>query len=373
MAQTRRDYYEVLAIERGANVDEIKRAYRRLARQYHPDVNGEDGAEERFKEINEAYEVLSDDDKRAAYDRFGHAGVNGGAGASPFGGFDFSDIFDSFFGGGGRGGAAPGAPMRGDDLRTMASLSFAEAVFGVEKEISFTQQDTCPACHGTRMEGGKQPETCPKCSGSGQIRRMQNTILGQFMTATTCDRCGGEGVLITDPCTTCHGAGRVRTTKNLSVSIPAGIDDGMQIRIVGQGDAGYRGGPPGNLYVVARVQPDPVFRRDGTTIHVTLPVNIAQLALGAEVEVPTVDGVPEKVNIPAGTQTGEPFRVRGKGVPDLRSSRRGDQVVTMRVETPTELNDEQRELLRQLAQSFGVEVHEHGKGFLGRIKDAFGT
>lgn len=372
MAQTRRDYYEVLAIERGANVDEIKRAYRRLARQYHPDVNRESGAEERFKEINEAYEVLSDDDKRAAYDRFGHAGVNGGAGASPFGGFDFSDIFDSFFGGG-RSAASPSAPMRGDDLRAAVTLTFAEAVFGAEKEISVTQQDTCPACHGTRMEGGKQPETCPKCSGSGQIRRMQNTILGQFMTATTCDRCGGEGVLVTEPCTTCHGAGRVRTTKNLSVSIPAGIDDGMQIRIAGQGDAGYRGGPPGNLYVMARVLADSVFRRDGTTIHMTLPVNIAQLALGAEVEVQTVDGVPERVTIPAGTQTGETFRIRGKGVPDLRSSRRGDQVVTMRVETPTELTDEQRELLRQLAQSFGVEVHEQGKGFFGRIKDAFGT
>lgn len=372
MAQTRRDYYEVLAIERGASVDEIKRAYRRLARQYHPDVNREDGAEERFKEVNEAYEVLSDDDKRAAYDRFGHAGVNGGAGANPFGGFDFSDIFDSFFGGA-RGASSPNAPMRGDDLRTAVTLTFAEAVFGVEKEVGVTQQDTCPACHGTRMEGGKQPETCPKCSGSGQIRRMQNTILGQFMTATACDRCGGEGVLITEPCTTCRGAGRVRATKNLSVSIPAGIDDGMQIRIAGQGDAGYRGGPAGNLYVVARVQPDPVFRRDGTTIHMTLPVNIAQLALGAEVEVPTVDGVPERVNIPAGTQTGENFRVRGKGVPDLRSARRGDQVVMMRVETPTELNDEQRDLLRQLAQSFGVEVHEHGKGLFGRIKDAFGT
>jgi len=372
MAQTRRDYYEVLAIERGASVDEIKRAYRRLARQYHPDVNRDPGAEERFKEVNEAYEVLSDDEKRAAYDRFGHAGVNGGAGGSPFGGFDFSDIFDSFFGGG-RSASSPSAPMRGDDIRAAVTLTFGEAVFGVEKELSIPQQDTCPACHGTRVEGGKQPETCPKCAGSGQIRRMQNTILGQFMTASTCDRCGGEGVIISDPCRTCHGAGRVHVTKNLSVSIPAGIDDSMQIRIAGQGDAGYRGGPPGNLYVVARVLPDPVFQRDGSTIHMTLPVNIAQLALGAEVEVPTVDGTPERMSIPAGTQTGEHFRVRGKGVPDLRSSRRGDQVVTVRVETPTELTDEQRELLRQLAQSFGTEVHEQGRGIFGRIKDAFGT
>ena len=374
MAQTRRDYYEVLAVERGANVDEIKKAYRRLARQYHPDVNSESGAEERFKEVSEAYEVLSDDEKRAAYDRFGHAGVNGGAGGgNPFGGFDFSDIFDSFFGGGGRGGGSPSAPMRGDDIRAGINLTFAEAIFGVEKEVSVTHHDTCPACHGTRMEGGKQPEVCPKCAGAGQIRRMQNTILGQFMTATTCDRCGGEGVLITDPCTTCRGEGRVRTTKNLSVAIPAGIDDAMQIRIAGQGDAGVRGGPPGNLYVVARVLADPLFRRDGLTIHLTLPVNIAQLALGAEIDVPTVDGVPEKITVPPGTQTGENFRIRGKGAPDVRSGRRGDQVATVRVETPNELTEEQRELLRQLATAFGVRVHEPGRGILGRLKDALGS
>ncbi|HEY8293456.1 MAG TPA: molecular chaperone DnaJ [Thermomicrobiales bacterium] len=371
MAQTRRDYYEVLAVERGANGDEIKRSYRRLARQYHPDVNSEPGAEERFKEVVEAYEVLSDDEKRAAYDRFGHAGVNGGAGGSPFGGFDFSDIFDSFFGGG-RSGASPSAPMRGDDIRAAVNLTFAEAIFGIEKEVSVTHHDTCPTCHGTRMEGGAQPDVCPKCAGAGQVRRMQNTILGQFMTATTCDRCGGEGVLITDPCRTCRGEGRVRATKSLSVAVPAGIDDGMQIRIAGQGDAGVRGGPPGNLYVVARVLADPLFRRDGTTIHLALPVNIAQLALGAEIDVPTVDGVPEKITVPAGTQTGETFRIRGKGAPDVRSGRRGDQVVAVQVETPSELTEEQRELLRQLATAFGVRVHEQGRGFLGRIKDALG-
>lgn len=371
MAQTRRDYYEVLNIERGASVDEIKRAYRRLARQYHPDVNKDPAAEESFKEINEAYEVLSDQEKRAAYDRFGHAGVNGNAGGSPFG-FDISDIFDSFFGGS-RGGPQPGGPMRGADLRAGVTLTFAEAIFGTEKEISVTQHDTCAACHGTRMEGGKEPETCPRCGGAGQIRRMQNTILGQFMTTTACDRCGGEGVLITEPCHTCHGEGRVRVTKNLSVTIPAGIDDGMQIRIAGQGDAGVYGGPAGNLYVVARVLADPVFRRDGLTVHMTLPVNIAQLTLGAEVDVPTVDGGTERVTIQAGTQTGETARIRGKGVPDLRSGRRGDQVVSLRVETPTALTDEQRELFRQLAQAFGVEVHEQGRGLFGRIKDAFGS
>ncbi len=372
MAQTRRDYYEVLAIERGVSGEEIKKSYRRLARQYHPDVNSEAGAEERFKEINEAYEVLSDDEKRAAYDRFGHAGVNGGAGGgNPFGGFDFSDIFDSFFGGG-RSGGSPSAPMRGNDVRAAINLTFAEAIFGAEKEVAVTHHDTCPACHGTRMEGGKQPEVCPKCAGAGQVRRMQNTILGQFMTATACDRCGGEGVLITDPCTTCRGEGRVRTTKSLSVAIPAGIDDGMQIRIVGQGDAGVRGGPPGNLYVVARVLTDPSFRRDGLTIHLALPVNIAHLALGAEMDVPTVDGVPEKITVPAGTQTGETFRIRGKGAPDVRSGRRGDQIVTVQVETPSELTEEQRDLMRQMATAFGVRVHEPDRGFLGRIKDALG-
>lgn len=372
MAQTRRDYYEVLDISRTANVDEIKRAYRRLARQYHPDINRDEDAEERFKEVNEAYEVLSDDEKRAAYDRFGHAGVTGQSGGSPFGGFDFSDIFDSFFGGA-RGSNTANAPLRGADVRAGVTLTFAEAIFGVEKEVGVPRLETCSTCNGTRMQGGKQPETCPKCGGAGQIRRMQNTILGQFVTTNTCDRCGGEGVLITDPCATCHGEGRVRTTKNLSVTIPAGIDDGMQIRIVGQGDSGVRGGPPGNLYVVARVLADPIFYRDGTTIQMVLPINIAQLALGAEVNVPTVDGVMETVSVPAGTQTGETFRVRGKGAPDLRSGRRGDQVVTVRVETPTEMTDEQRDLLRQVAQAFGVEVHEHGKGLFGRIKDAFSS
>lgn len=372
MAQTRRDYYEVLSVERGANLEDIKRSYRRLARQYHPDINKEAGAEDQFKEINEAYEVLSDEEKRAAYDRFGHAGVTGNAGGSPFGGFDFTDIFDSFFGGG-RSASQANAPMRGADIRAGVTLTFAEAVFGTEKEVAVTHHDRCPSCQGTRMEGAKQPETCPRCGGSGQVRRMQNTILGQFMTATTCERCGGEGVLITDPCHVCHGEGRVRATKNLSVTIPAGIDDGMQIRIAGNGDAGVRGGPPGNLYVVARVLSDPVFRRDGLTIQMTLPINIAQLALGAEMDVPTVDGTMERVMIQAGTQTGETLRIRGKGVPDLRSGRRGDQVVTLRVETPTELTEEQRELLRQVAHAFGVEVHESGRGLFGRIKDAFGT
>lgn len=372
MAQTRRDYYEVLAVERGASVDDIKRAYRRLARQYHPDVNNEPGAEERFKEINEAYEVLSDADKRAAYDRFGHAGVNGQPGGNPFGGFDFSDIFDTFFGGS-RGASSANVPLRGADTRANVTLTFAEAVFGAEKEVPVTKLDTCPSCSGTRMEGGKQPETCPRCGGSGQVRRMQNTILGQFMTAMTCERCGGEGVLISDPCHTCHGEGRVRVTRTLNVTIPAGIDDGMQIRIAGQGDSGVRGGPPGNLYVVTRVLADPLFRRDGTTIHMSLPINIAQLALGDEIEVPTVDGKPEPLTIPAGTQTGAAFRLRGKGAPDVRTARRGDQVVTVRVETPTDLTDEQRDLMRQLARSFGLDVHEHGRGFFGRIKDAFGS
>jgi len=369
MAQTRRDYYEVLGIARGAGPDEVKRAYRRLARQYHPDVNAEAGAEENFKEVNEAYEVLSDDDKRAAYDRFGHAGVTG-AGQGPFPGFDISDIFDSFFGGARAGGAS--APLRGQDSRATVTIDFAEAVFGAEKEIPVVRQEICPSCDGTRMEGGKQPEACPKCGGTGQLRRMQNTILGQFMTTTTCDRCGGEGVLISDPCHTCHGEGRVRTTKSLNVTLPPGIDDGMQIRIAGQGDSGVRGGPPGNLYVAARVKPHPIFKRDGTTIHMALPVNIAQVALGDDIEVPTIDGPSEKIAIPAGTQSGEAFRVRGRGAPDVRNGRRGDQVVTVRVETPTELTDEQRHILRSFADTYGIKPSEPGRGFFGRVKDALG-
>ncbi len=375
MAQTRRDYYEVLQVERSASADEIKRAYRKLARQFHPDVNNEASAEEQFKEINEAYEVLGDDDKRSAYERFGHAGVKGAGGGSPFGagGFDFTDIFDTFFGGQRGGQNAANAPMRGADIRARATLDFAEAVFGAEKEVQVTRHETCTTCNGSRMRDGKQPETCTKCGGSGQVRRMQNTILGQFMTATTCDVCGGEGVLISDPCPTCHGEGRVRTTKSFNVSIPAGVDDGMQIRIASQGDSGVRGGPPGNLYVVTQVRAHPVFKRDGTTIHLDLPVNIAQLALGDEIEVPTVDGPTERVTVPSGTQTGEAFRVRGKGAPDVRSGRRGDEVVTVRVETPTDLNDEQRQALRQFAKASGIDVNEQGRGLFGRLKDAFGS
>lgn len=371
MAQTRRDYYEILGLSRSASPDEIKRAYRKLARQYHPDVNSESGAEENFKEINEAYEVLSDDDKRSAYDRFGHAGVSGaGAGAGPFPGFDISDIFDSFFGGVRT--SAANAPLRGQDTRATVTIDFAEAIFGAEKEVQVTRHETCPSCNGTRMEGGKQPETCPKCGGSGQLRRMQNTILGQFVTTTACDRCGGEGVIISDPCHTCHGEGRVRTTKSLNVTLPAGIDDGMQIRIAAQGDSGVRGGPPGNLYVIARVKPHALFKRDGTTIHLALPVNIAQVALGDEIEVPTIDGPTEKITVPAGTQSGEAFRVRGRGAPDVRNGRRGDQVVTVRVETPSDLNDDQRRILREFAATYGIKPTEPGRGFFGRMKDALG-
>ncbi len=373
MAQTRRDFYDVLGVERSANADEVKKAYRRLARQYHPDVNKEPGAEERFKEVSEAYEVLADDEKRQAYDRFGHAGLSGaGGGANPFGGFDFSDIFDSFFGGA-RGGNPAAAPLRGSDLRTTATIEFAEAIFGVEKEVQVTRQETCANCHGARMEGGKQPETCPKCGGTGQLRRMQNTILGQFMTTTACDRCGGEGALVTDPCHTCGGEGRVRTTKSLTVTVPPGVDDGMQIRIAGQGDSGMRGGPPGNLYVVARVRPHPLFKRDGTTLHLTLPMNIAQLALGDEIEVPTIDGPSEEINVPAGTQTGENFRLRGRGAPDVRTGRRGDQVVTVHVETPTHLTDEQRRLLREFADTYDLKPREQGRGLFDRFKDALGS
>lgn len=371
MVQTKRDYYDVLDIPRGANGDDIKKAYRRLARQYHPDVNNNSGAEESFKEVNEAYEVLSDDDKRAAYDRFGHAGVTGaGGGAGPFPGFDISDIFDSFFGGART--STANAPLRGQDSRSTVTIDFAEAIFGVEKEIQVVRQETCQSCNGTRMEGGKQPETCPKCGGTGQLRRMQNTILGQFMTTTACDRCGGEGVIISDPCHTCHGEGRVRSTKSLSVTLPPGIDDGMQIRIAGQGDSGARGGPPGNLYVVARVKPHATFKRDGTTIHMDFPANIAQVALGDEIDVPTIDGPSEKIVVPAGTQSGEAFRVRGRGAPDVRNGRRGDQIVTVRVETPNELTDEQRHILRDFAATYGLKPTEPGRGFFGRVKDALG-
>lgn len=376
---TKQDYYTTLEVERGASKAEIKKAYLRLARRYHPDVNKEPDAEARFKEITEAYEVLSDDDRRAAYDRFGHAGMNGmgGMGGSPFGspfgaGSPFEDILETFFGTGRRAG-----PPRGADLQTSLTIDFEEAVFGAERELNVTRLQTCKTCNGSRSEPGTQPSPCLACGGTGQVRHVQNTILGQFMTTGPCERCGGEGVIITHPCHTCHGEGRVRQTSSLTVTIPAGVEDNATLRLSGQGEAGPHGGQPGNLYVRVRVRQHKQFVRQGRQILYEQPLNIVQAVLGDELQVPTVDGS-VALKVPAGTQSGQTFRLRGHGAPDVQGRDRGDELVTVRVQIPTHLTDEQRALFEDLAATFDHRPGEHGddrqergeKGFFGRVRDA---
>jgi molecular chaperone DnaJ len=372
----KRDYYEVLGVGRNASADEIKRAYRTLARQYHPDVNREDHAEERFKEINEAYEVLSDADRRTAYDRFGHA-ANGAGGGDPFGfgGSPFSDLFETFF------GAATGAssrrrtaPQRGADLQETLTLTFEEAVFGAERQLDVTRLEPCEACHGSRMRDGKTPPRCTTCGGSGEVRRVQQTILGQFMTAAPCSSCSGEGVQVTDPCPSCRGRGRVNRVRTVAITIPPGVDDGATLRVPGKGEVGPNSGPPGNLFVKIRVRPHDLFTRHGNTIQLQVGINVAQAALGDEVEIETLDG-PVNLKIPSGTQSGQQFRLRGRGVPDLRGGDRGDQLVTVQVVIPRQLTDEQRDLFAQLADTLGSEIQQQPphRSFFDKVKDALGV
>ncbi len=376
---SKRDYYEVLGVPRDADDNAIKGAYRRLARQYHPDVNKAADAEERFKEINEAYEVLSDADRRAAYDRYGHAGTQGfPGGAGGFGGAGFpgfNDIFEEFFGGFGgmRGAAAQRGPARGADLRYDLEITFQEAVFGSEKEIEIIRQELCPTCNGSGAEPGTKPIRCPQCNGTGEVRRAQQTILGQFVSVTTCPRCNGEREIATSPCAECRGQKRVRVTRKLMVSIPAGVDDGMRIRLANEGEPGERGGPNGSLFVVLSVRPHPVFQRQENDIVLELPVNIVQAALGAEIEVPTVDG-PERISLKAGTQHGEVLRIKGKGVPILRTNRRGDQLVVVKVVVPEKLNDKQRKLLHELGDSLGLEsLGKDNRSLFEKIIDSVGN
>ncbi len=371
----KRDYYDVLGVSRQASQDEIKRAFRRLARQYHPDVNKSPDAEAKFKEINEAYEVLSDPDKRAAYDRFGHAGPQAGFG--DFGGFGagfggFEDIFESFFGGGMRTGAARRGPARGADLRYDLTIEFEEAVFGCEKEIIVPRHETCPHCQGSGAEPGTQPIRCPQCNGTGEIRRQQHTFLGSFIQVSTCPRCRGEREIVTTPCTRCGGNKTVQVERSILVKIPPGVDDATRIRLIGEGEPGVRGGPPGNLYVVLHVKPHPVFRREDNDIWLELDINIAQAALGDKIKVPTLDGEEELV-IPAGIQTGEVLRLKGKGVPRLRRNGRGDQLVMVHVRTPTRLTAQQKRLFKELSETLGGEViHQPEKGLFSKVKEALG-
>lgn len=377
---SKRDYYEVLGVARTASKDDIRKAYRQMARKYHPDVSKEPHAESAFKEINEAYEVLSDEKKRGVYDRFGHAGLGGAGGFGgfqDFGGFrDPFEIFEEVFGNlGGFGQARRNrrGPRQGADLRYDLTLEFEEAVFGAEREIEVPRQETCNVCSGSGVEPGTSPIRCPECNGTGEVRRQT----GFFINISTCPRCQGRGEIITAPCRECRGKGRIVMTRRLSVKVPAGVDNGTQIRLSGEGESGVNGGPPGNLYVVIRVKPHAYFRRMDDTVHLELVVNITQAALGDEVEVPTLDGK-EMMTIPAGTQTGDTIRLRGKGVPRLRrdgsSSGRGDQIVTVQVRTPTNLTKEQRDLLLELGKTLDREVvPQREKSFFDRLRDAFGV
>ncbi len=368
MAQ--RDYYEILGVQRTASNEELKTAFRRLARQYHPDVNKSADAEERFKEINEAYAVLSDPQKRAAYDRFGHAGVRNAAGGADFNVdfTDFADIFGDLFGFGRSTRRSRNAPHRGADLQYRLDLTFEEAVFGAEKEIEITRDEICRTCNGSGAEPGTSPTRCPTCNGAGEVRQMRQTILGSMVQVATCPQCNGQGEIITSPCSTCQGRGLERRTRKKVVTVPAGVDTGTQIRLAGEGQPGSNGGPSGNLFIVINVRPHKYFRRRDYDILMDLNVNVAQAALGAEVEIPTVDG-PTKLKIPAGTQPGKVLTLRSKGVPHLRGNGRGDQLVVVNVEVPSRLTSEQRQLFEQLAKSLGSEVSPQERGFLDWLKD----
>src|SRR5262245_14854916 len=367
----KRDYYEVLGVERSASDEDLKKAYRKLALRYHPDKNpGDKAAEERFKEISEAYQVLCDAERRAAYDRFGHAAFEQGA---PFGGFDFGagfediigDLFGDFFGTGRRGGRT--RARRGQDLQYQLDVTFEEAALGCEKTLSIPRMSACATCGGTGARPGTRPAACKQCGGSGQIRFQQ----GFFTIAKTCGTCNGQGTVISSPCADCDGAGARRRTHTLTARVPGGVDTGSRLKLRGEGESGGNGGPAGDLYVLIRAAEHPIFVRDGANVVCEVPVSVVQAALGTEIDIPTLDG-PRKVKVPAGTQSGHLFRLRGLGVPDLNGYGRGDQVVRLAVETPRKLSPRQRELLEEFARISGEEVHPMSKSFLEKVKSLLG-
>ena len=382
MAENKRDYYEVLGVEKGASADEIKKAYRKSAMKYHPDRNpGDKEAEEKFKELGEAYEVLSNDDKRARYDQFGFAGVDpnygggaGGYGGSGFGGFgdfgDLGDIFGSFFGGGGSRAANHNAPRRGENVAVRLDLTFEEAAFGCEKEVSAQRIENCSACSGSGSADGAV-ETCSQCRGSGQVRTVQNFMGMQMQSTATCPSCSGRGKIIKNPCTTCRGKGKVRRTQKVKVKIPAGVDAGQSVRLRGEGCVGANGGPNGDLLVEVYLKRHPIFERQNTDVFCEVPITFTQAALGAQIEVPTLDGK-TTYEIPEGTQTGRQFVLSGKGIPQVGNpKRRGNQYITVVVETPTKLTKEQKELLRKLDDTLEVKSSPKRKKFFDTVKDFF--
>lgn len=373
----KRDFYEILGVKKGASEDELKKAYRKLAKENHPDLHpGDKECEARFKEINEAYEVLSDPDKRAKYDQFGHAafdpsqGFGGGGGFGGFEGFGgfgdiFSDIFGGGFGFGGGGGRNPNAPRKGDNLRATVNIKFEEAAFGVKKDVFVSKIEQCPDCKGTGCAEGTTAEVCPDCKGTGTVMSTKRTPFGMVQSSEQCPKCKGRGKIIHSPCKTCRGMGSVRRQHKVSVSIPAGIDDGQTISLKGQGNAGLNGGPAGDLLITVLVQPHARFERDGASILLDQEISFAQAALGAEVEVPTLDGK-VKLNIPEGTQSGTTFRLKGKGVPFLRNGGRGDQFVTVNVAVPRGMTSTQKDALRQYAETMGETVEQ--KNIFGKRK-----
>ena len=378
MAEQKRDYYEVLGVSRGASEDEIKKAYKKMARKYHPDLNpGDKTAEEKFKEVNEAYEVLSDADKKARYDQYGHAGVDPNFGAGGFGGgfdgsFDFGDlgdIFGSFFGGGFGGGRRtnPNAPQRGESIRMSIAISFEEAAFGCEKAVTVERYETCDTCHGNGCAPGTSPEVCPDCHGTGTVQVRRQTPMGVFATSSPCPKCGGKGRIIHQPCKDCRGSGMVRKKKTIQASIPAGIDNGQTISIRGQGNAGKNGGPAGDLLITITVRPHELFRREGTSVLCEAPITFTQAVMGAELEIPTIDGK-VKYTLPEGTQSGTTFRLKGKGIPSINGRGRGDQYVTVYIETPKNLNKEQKEALKKFAETMGESNYEEQKKFFKKFK-----
>ncbi|MDF2668503.1 MAG: molecular chaperone DnaJ [Paenibacillus sp.] len=351
---SKRDFYDVLGVDKGASDDDIKKAYRKLARQYHPDVNKASDAETKFKEVKEAYDVLSDDQKRSTYDQYGHIDPNQGMGgnAQDFGGF--GDIFDMFFGGGGQQRRNPNAPQRGSDLQYTMTIEFKEAIFGKELDITIPRTETCDTCHGSGAKAGTKPESCTVCKGSGQQEVVQNTAFGRIVNRRVCSACNGQGAIIKDKCNTCNGAGKVKKQRKIHVKIPAGVDEGAQLRVSGEGEGGTKGGPAGDLFIVIRVKAHEFFERDGDDVYCEVPLTFAQAALGDEIEIPTLTEK-VKLKIPSGTQTGTYFRLKGKGVPRLRGYGQGDQHVKVVVVTPTSLSDQD----------------EHHESIFDRMKKAF--
>lgn len=373
---SKRDYYEILGLDKNATEQEIKKAFRQLAKKYHPDLNPDNNeAEQKFKEVNEAYEVLSDADKKARYDRFGHAGVDGqsggfGQGFEGFGGFGdiFEDIFDMF--GGGFTNNRKNSPRKGSDIKYRLDIEFEEAAFGTEKEVEFMRTENCSKCNGTGAEPGTNKTKCPKCNGTGEVKYAQSTPFGQIVRVGTCDRCNGVGEIIDKPCSKCSGTGKERKSRKINIKIPAGVDTGSVIPLRGEGESGEKGGPSGDLYIYINVKPHKIFKREGNDIYCEIPISFVEASLGSEIEIPSLDENFSHI-IPEGTQTDTVFKFKSKGIPNVRGYGRGDQYVKVVVQVPTKLNDKQKELLKQFAIESGEKVYEHKKGFFNKVKDAF--